>query len=160
MWTFPTTSVNQCWDALTFGMSPWHVGRNDDLNQSKAKDALQSQSPIAAFKATNMLQALGIAYSKIVLPSADSKGAEKDPDLLPHDMDTLQSMGVCIHVCGSIETGRCESIVVQRDDTSSSHSIEQQEPVSSKLRICRLCQHDYHLERKSYRINSKINSVM
>ena len=40
-------------------------------------DALQSQSPIAAFKATNMLQALGIAYSKIVYPSADSKGAEK-----------------------------------------------------------------------------------
>ena len=28
MWTFPTTAVNQCWDALTFGMSPWHVGRN------------------------------------------------------------------------------------------------------------------------------------
>ena len=28
MWTFPTTAVNQCWDALTFGMSPWHVGRD------------------------------------------------------------------------------------------------------------------------------------
>ena len=83
MWTFPTTSVNQCWDALTFGMSPWHVGRDDDLNQSRAKDALQSQSAIAAFKATNMLQALGIAYSKIVLPSADSKDAEKKRTYCP-----------------------------------------------------------------------------
>ena len=83
MWTFPTTAVNQCWDALTFGMSPWHVGRDSELNQSKAKDALQSQSPIAAFKATNMLQALGIAYSKIVLPSADSKGAEKKRTYCP-----------------------------------------------------------------------------
>ena len=26
MWTFPTTAVNQCWDALTFGMPPWHIG--------------------------------------------------------------------------------------------------------------------------------------
>ena len=83
MWTFPTTSVNQCWDALTFGMPPWHIGRDDEINQSKAKDALQSQSPIAAFKATNMLQALGIAYSKIVLPSADSKGAEKKRTYCP-----------------------------------------------------------------------------
>ena len=83
MWTFPTTSVNQCWDALTFGMPPWHIGNNDEINQSKAKDALQSQSPIAAFKATNMLQALGIAHSKIVLPSGDSKGAEKKRTYCP-----------------------------------------------------------------------------
>ena len=123
MWTFPTTSVNQCWDALTFGMPPWHIGKDDDLNQSKAKDALQSQSPIAAFKSTNMLQALGIAYSKIVLPSGDSKGAEKKTDLLPHYMVTLLYMGVCSHLCRSIETGRCKSIVVQGDDTSSSYSL-------------------------------------
>ena len=73
MWTFPTTSVNQCWEAMTFGMPPWHVGKNPEINRLKAKEALQSQSPIAAFKACNMLQALGIAYSKIV-PSGDSKG--------------------------------------------------------------------------------------
>ena len=73
MWTFPTTSVNQCWDAMTFGMPPWHVGKDADLNKSKAKEAFQSQSPIAAFEACNMLQALGIAHSKIVLPSGDSK---------------------------------------------------------------------------------------
>ena len=83
MWTFPTTSVNQCWDALTFGMPPWHISDDEDINQSKAKDALQSQSPIAAFKATNMLQALGIAYSKIILPSGDSKGAEKKRTYCP-----------------------------------------------------------------------------
>ena len=69
MWSFPTTSVNQCWDPMTFGMPPWHVGEDAELNRQKSKEALQSQSPIAAFKACNMLQALGIAYSKIVLPS-------------------------------------------------------------------------------------------
>ena len=83
MWTFPTTAVNQCWEALTFGMPPWHIGKDYALNQSKVKDALQSQSPIAAFKSTNMLQALGIAYSKIVLPSGDSKGAEKKRTYCP-----------------------------------------------------------------------------
>ena len=83
MWTFPTTAVSQCWDALTFGMPPWHIGENSDISKSRAKDALQSQSPIAAFKARNMLQALGVAYSKIVLPSGDSKGAEKKRTYCP-----------------------------------------------------------------------------
>ena len=99
MWTFPTTSVNQCWDAMTFGLPPWHVGKNADLNRSKAKEGLQSQSPIATFKACNMIQVLGIAYSKIVLPSGDSKGEAKKRDLLPHDMDTLLSMGICSTAC-------------------------------------------------------------
>ena len=65
MWTFPTTSVNQCWEPMTFGMAPWHLCENVD--KQKSKEALQSQSPIAAFKACNMIQALGVAYSKIVL---------------------------------------------------------------------------------------------
>ena len=74
-WTFPTTPVNQCWDPITFGMSPWHLNENTD--KQKSKEALQSQSPIAAFKACNMIQALGIAYSKIVLPSGDSKAESR-----------------------------------------------------------------------------------
>ena len=83
MWTFPTTSVNQCWDPMTFGMPPWHVGEDAEVNRQKSKEALQSQSPIAAFKACNMLQALGIAYSKIVLPSGDSKGEAKQRTYCP-----------------------------------------------------------------------------
>ena len=83
MWTYPTTAVYQCWEALTFGMPPWHIAPNDERTASLAKDALQSQSPIAAFKSTNMLQALGIAHSKIVLPSGDSKGAEKKRTYCP-----------------------------------------------------------------------------
>ena len=83
MWTYPTTAVYQCWDALTFGMPPWHIAPNDEHTTSLAKDALQSQSPIAAFKSTNMLQALGIAHSKVVLPSGDTKGAEKKRTYCP-----------------------------------------------------------------------------
>ena len=48
MWSFPTTSVNQCWEAMTFGMPPWHVGKDDEVNKQKSKEALQSQSPIAS----------------------------------------------------------------------------------------------------------------
>ena len=83
MWTFPTTTVSQCWDALTFGMPPWHISKDEERNKSVLKDAVQSQSPIAAFKSTNMLQALGIAHSKIVLPSGDVKGAEKKRTYCP-----------------------------------------------------------------------------
>ena len=81
MWTCPTTSVNQCWDPITFGMAPWHLNENTD--KQKSKEALQSQSPIAAFKACNMIQALGIAYSKIVLPNGDSKAESKGRTYCP-----------------------------------------------------------------------------
>ena len=83
MWTFPTTSVNQCWEPMTFGMPPWHLSDEVDVDRQKSKEALQSQSPIAAFKACNMIQALGIAYSKIVLPSGDSAGESKSKTYCP-----------------------------------------------------------------------------
>ena len=79
MWSFPTTSVNQNWEAMTFGMAPWHLVSETDRN----KEALQSQSPIAVFKACNVIQAIGIAYSKIVLPSGDSKGESKNRTYCP-----------------------------------------------------------------------------
>ena len=68
VWSFPTTSVNQNWEPMTFGMAPWHLLPDTD----RAKEALQSQSPIAAFRAWNVIQAIGIAYSKIVLPSGET----------------------------------------------------------------------------------------
>ena len=79
MWSFPTTSVNQCWEPMTFGMAPWHLVSKTE----RSKEALQSQSPIAAFKACNVIQAIGIAYSKIVLPSGDSKGESKNRTYCP-----------------------------------------------------------------------------
>ena len=81
MWSFPTTSVNQCWEPMTLGMAPWHLSENAE--KSKSKEALQSQSPIAAFKACNVIQAIGIAYSKIVLPSGDCKGESKTRTYCP-----------------------------------------------------------------------------
>ena len=75
MWTFPTTSVNQCWEPITLGMAPWQI--REDVDKQTSKEALQSPSPLAAFKACNMIHALGIAYSKIVLPSGDSKSGSK-----------------------------------------------------------------------------------
>ena len=39
MWSFPTTSVYQNWEPMTFGMAPWHLV--DETEHSK--DALVSQ---------------------------------------------------------------------------------------------------------------------
>ena len=36
MWTFPTTSVNQCWEQITFGMAPWQLCEGVDKQKSKA----------------------------------------------------------------------------------------------------------------------------
>ena len=79
MWSFPTTSVNQNWEQMTFGMAPWHLVSDSDWS----KEALQSQSPIAVFKACNVTQAIGIAYSKIVLPNGDSKSESKNRTYCP-----------------------------------------------------------------------------
>ena len=79
MWTFPTTSVNQIWEPMTFGMAPWHIVEASE----RFKEAFVSQSPIAAFKACNMLQALRIRKSKIVLPSTDWKGESQGRTTVP-----------------------------------------------------------------------------
>ena len=79
MWTFPTTSVYQHWDPMTFGMAPWHLVDATD----HAKDAPFSQSPIVVFKSCNMLQALGIVYSRVILPSSDVKGEKKEKTYCP-----------------------------------------------------------------------------
>ena len=79
MWSFPTTAVYQNWEPMTFGMAPWHLVDYAD----RAKDALVSQSPILVFKSCNMLQALGVVYSRIVLPSTDVKGETKGKTYCP-----------------------------------------------------------------------------
>ena len=62
-------------------MPPRHIC--EDVDKQKSKEALQSPSPLAAFKACNMLRGLQVAYSKIVLPSSDSKGASKGRTYCP-----------------------------------------------------------------------------
>ena len=100
MWSFLTTSVNQVWEPMTFGMAPWHLDENAD--KQKSKEALQSQSPIAAFKACNVIQAIGIAYSKIVLPNGDSAGESKKQDILPYYMEQFIYTAIFSRVCRSI----------------------------------------------------------
>ena len=74
MWIFLTTSVKE---PMTFGMPPWHIV---DATE-RSKDALVSQAKNCCFQA--MLQALGIAYSKIVLSSSDVKGETKGKTYWP-----------------------------------------------------------------------------
>ena len=77
--TFPTTAVYQNWEPMTFGMAPCHIVDSTE----RSKDALVSQSPIVVFKSCNMLQALGIVYSRTVLPSSDVKGETKGKTYCP-----------------------------------------------------------------------------
>ena len=79
MCTFPTASVYQNWDPMTFRMAPWHLVDSTE----HSKDALVSQSPIVVFKSCNMLQALGIVYSRIVLPNSDVRGETKGKTYCP-----------------------------------------------------------------------------
>ena len=76
---FPSTSVSQSWDYIAFGMEASHLKENP----GHEKDALVSQSPIVVFKASTVLQSLGILASRIVLPSSDVKGEKKNPTCCP-----------------------------------------------------------------------------
>ena len=64
---------------MTFGMPAWHL--RDDTEHDK--DALVSQSPIVVFKSSVVLRALGIIYSRVILPSSDSKGEKKSKTYCP-----------------------------------------------------------------------------
>ena len=125
MWTFPTTSVNQNWEPMTFGMAPWHIIEATE----RSKDALVSQSPIVVFKSCNM-QALGIAYSRIVLPSTDSKGETKGKTYCPATWnyayqwqyaaeyaDLLRQAGASSLLCQECIL----SVIAQLSNKSSSH---------------------------------------
>ena len=82
MWSFPTTSVSQSWDHITFGMDASHL--KDDPGH--AKDALISQSPIVVFKAATVLHSLVIASRSVLrqlLPSSDVKGEKKNRTYCP-----------------------------------------------------------------------------
>ena len=125
MWSFPTTSVYQNWDPITFGMPACHLCGDTEHN----KDALVSQSRIVVFKSATVLQALGIIHGRIVLPSSDSKGEKKNKTYCPStwshaytfqyaaDADMLRQVGA-----SSLVSHECVlSVIVQLSNKSSSH---------------------------------------
>ena len=73
MRSFPSTSVSQNWEHITFGMDASHLKENP----AHDKDALVSHSPIVVIKAAKVLQPLGIIACRIVLPSSDVKGGKR-----------------------------------------------------------------------------------
>ena len=111
---------------MTFGMAPWHLVDE----RERHKEALVSQSPITAFKSCNMLQALGIVYSKIVLPSSDSKGESGGKTYCPTTWnksyqrqyaaeyaDQLRQVGASALLCQECTL----SVIIQLSKKSTSH---------------------------------------
>ena len=105
---------------------PWHLVDYTDC----AKDALVSQSPIVVFKSCNLLQALGIVYSRIVLPSTDVKGETKGKTYCPSTWnyayqweyaakyaDRLRQAGASSLLCQECIL----SVIAQLSNKSSSH---------------------------------------
>ena len=95
MWSFPSTSVSQNWEHITFSMDASHL-KEDPGHE---KDALVLQCPIVVFKAATVLQSLVIMASRIVLPSSDVKGGKKNrTNILPNYME------LCLCLRHSIDT--------------------------------------------------------
>ena len=61
------TAVNNSNENITFGMDVTHLCDNT----TTSKEALVSQSPTVCFKASTVLQSMGISASRILLPSSD-----------------------------------------------------------------------------------------
>ena len=121
MWSFPSISVNQNWEPITYHLKdgPGHE-----------KDALVSQSPIVAFKASTVLQSLGIIASRIVLPSSDVKGGKKTRTYCPstwnyaytHDTPSQYSDLLRREGANSLLCQECIlSVVVQLSKKNANH---------------------------------------
>ena len=63
MWTYPPTAVNSKYDNITFGIDT---------------SPLIDQCPMVVFKASTVLQSLGIIASRILLPSSDTQAETRE----------------------------------------------------------------------------------
>ena len=66
-------------DNISFGMDTTHFCENP----TNTKDALIAQCPIVVFKASTVLQSIGIIASRILLPSADTQGETRERTYCP-----------------------------------------------------------------------------
>ena len=67
MWSHPPTAVTSNHDSITFGMNRDTLLRHP----TNSKDALVAQCPIVVFKASTVLQSMGIIASRTLLPSSN-----------------------------------------------------------------------------------------
>ena len=149
VFAFPCPSILACLGSgLRIPSSLPELGTDDVRNgplasladsTERPKDALVSQSPIVVFKSCNMLQALGIVYTRIVLPSTDVKGETKGKTYCPTTWTYAYQWKYASEYA---------DLLRQLTSMSRMHSeryctVEQQECQSSKLRIRRISKHSH-----------------
>ena len=117
MRNFPTTAVYQNWEPMTFGMAPgiWSITQIVPKIHWSV-----SQSPIVVFKSCNMLQALGIVYSRIFYPVQTSKMRPKARPTAPRHGTMLINGSMQPSVLTNC-VKRELSVIAQLSNKSSSH---------------------------------------
>ena len=143
MWTYPTTAVYKCWDALTFGMPPWHIAPDNEHTAKFTKDALQSQSPIAAFKSTNMLHALGIVHSKVILPSGDSKAEEKQRTYCPTTWSHCYTWEYAAGYADQLRQSNASPLLCKETTLLVRIQLSNKSQSHPACAFCGLCQHSH-----------------
>ena len=78
MWSYPPSTVNSSMENIAFGMDVMHICENQT-----DKDALQDQCPIVCFKASTVMQSMGIIASRTILPSSDPQGGKRERTYCP-----------------------------------------------------------------------------
>ena len=79
MWSRPRAAVANNNDNITFGMDSTRICDNP----TNTKDALVAQCPIVVFKASTVLQSMGIIASRTLLPSSDVQGESRERAYCP-----------------------------------------------------------------------------
>ena len=83
MWSFPPAAVKSNHNNITFGMDSTHFCDNP----THTKDALCAQCRIVVFKASIVLQSLGVIASRNLLPSSDVQGESRERAYFPTTWD-------------------------------------------------------------------------
>ena len=142
MWSFPTTSVNQNWEPMTFGMAPWHLVEETE----RSKEALVSQSPITAFKAWNSFKRWVLSIARLCCPAATPRENPKEGPTVPRHGTSPITWKYASEYADQLRRVGASALLCQECTLSVIAQLEQEECQSSKLRICRFSQLQYSHE--------------
>ena len=144
MWTYPTTAVYQCWDALTFGMPPWHIAPNNEHTARLAKGRFTESITNSSIQVYQYVASVGhCPIARLFFQAETSKGAEKKRTYCPTTWSHCYTWEYAAQYADQLRQAKASPLLCKEDDASSSYSIEQQEPVSCSMCVCRLRKHSY-----------------
>ena len=100
--------------------------------KARARKPCRANLPSQRFKACSVIQSIGIAYSKIVLPSSDSKGKSKNRTYCPTTWNDSYTWQYAAEYADQLRRDSRASALPCKECTIGANAAQQEESKSSK----------------------------